>query len=99
MAQVVLHFDINGTITAVDSTEVGTDAENTNMTLARSAYGKVVDGKWTINTDYNEVTDSISYYDYLKSVDKTNYKKRSFTFTDKGQPGESLKELFQTVYA
>ncbi|CAH6421051.1 Hypothetical protein KVN_LOCUS114 [uncultured virus] len=95
--KLILHFDINGTITAIDSTESGTDRENANMTIARSAFGKIIEDKWIINKDYTNNIDSISYYDYLKKVDKTNYKIRSFLFTNDNEPGSSLKNLLEKV--
>ena len=36
MTRLVLHFDINGTITADDTTEPGSHEENANMVLAKS---------------------------------------------------------------
>jgi len=66
--KLVLHFDINGTITSVDSTELGSDYENANMTLAKSVYGTVTNNSWSLNSDYRDPTNSISYYDYLKTI-------------------------------
>jgi len=91
--KLVLHFDINGTITAVDSTEIGNDYENANMTIARSVLGKVMSGRWV----HTGVADTISYYDYLKEIGENNYKKISFTFTEKGQPGEQFAGLMPQV--
>ena len=67
----VLHFDINGTITPVDTTEPGTKEQNANMVIAKSVYGKVNNEVWTLNDDPYEETDSITYYDYLKSINFT----------------------------
>lgn len=93
----VLHFDINGTITPVDTTEPGNKEENANMVISKSVYGTVKEGKWTLNnsennSDKNKNCENISYYDYLKTIDK-NYKKKSFSFTHPGQPGDSLSHL------
>ena len=38
--RLVLHFDINGTITPVDTTEPGSKEENANMVIAKSVYGE-----------------------------------------------------------
>lgn len=78
--KLVLHFDINGTITPVDTTEPGNKEENANMVIAKSVFGKVINGIWTLNENMYDETDSLTYYDYLKSIDQ-HYKKRSFTFT------------------
>lgn len=91
--KLVLHFDINGTITPVDTTEPGSKEENANMVIAKSVYGTVNNNNWTLNQEYDkESTDSITYYDYLKTIDN-QYKKKSFTFTHPGEPGESLAHL------
>ena len=92
----VLHFDINGTIIPSDSTEVGTIEENANMVISKSVYGKIHDS-WILNDDYRDQTDSISYYDYLKLVKEKLYKKKSFTFTEKNNPGESLQLMVKPV--
>lgn len=87
MAKLVLHFDINGTITAIDSTELGSDYQNTNMIISRSVYGKIKDDQWISNDHYRDPIDSITYYDFLKKSGIKNYKKISYTFTEEGQPG------------
>lgn len=99
MQKLVLHFDINGTITPVDTTEPGNKVENANMVISKSVYGKEVNSKWTLNEQdnlYNEL-DSLSYYDYLKSIGEKNYKKISFTFTEEGNPGHSLAHLVPKI--
>ncbi len=88
--RLVLHFDVNSTITAVDSTEPGNNVQNANMLLSKSYYGKVIDGEWVLNDPTDWFTDSIgniSYYDYLKSQ-YDDYKKRSFRYTHPGMPGQ-----------
>lgn len=118
--RLVLHFDINGTIIANDSTEVGTKEENANMVLSKSVYGKIINNLWQLNKDYHDKKDSISYYDYLKlnslsilaepvtaysgnsgvadiNLNQLGYKKKSFLFTEKGNPGESLQHLVKPV--
>lgn len=98
MSKLVLHFDINGTITPVDTTEPGNKEENSNMVVAKSFYGKVIDGEWVLNdsSNYFNIENAITYYDYLKTVTK-DYKKVSFSFTDKGNPGESLNNLIEPL--
>ncbi len=92
--KLVLHFDINGTITPVDTTEPGNKEENANMVIAKSVYGTVKDNVWTLNQDYQQEKEgSLTYYDYLKTTDKQHYKKLSFTFTHPNEPGESLAHL------
>lgn len=97
--KLVLHFDINGTITAVDTTEPGTKEENANMVLSKSYFGKVDKTDWVINDPdhyFDSSPGNISYYDFLKSRTK-QYKKFSFTFTKSGNPGESLQEFVPII--
>lgn len=82
----ILHFDINGTITPVDTTEEGNKLENANMVVAKSIYGQLnKDGKWeAMNNDnlYMSIPGfTISYYNYLKSRTKY-YKQLSYDFTN-----------------
>lgn len=82
--KLVAHFDINGTITAVDSTEPGNDEQNANMMLSKCYKGVERDGLWYLDENLGTIT----YYDWLR-LKYTDYKKRSFVFTHKGQPGHS----------
>lgn len=91
--RLVLHFDINGTITPVDTTEPGSKVENANMVIAKSVFGQVINNVWVLNDDPTDETNSLTYYDYLKSIDMQYYKLRSFTFTDPDEPGSSLAQL------
>ena len=91
--RLVLHFDINGTITPVDTTEPGSKEQNANMVIAKSVYGKVINNNWVLNDDPYDETDSLTYYDYLKSIDMSNYKLRSFTFTEPLEPGNKLAHM------
>ena len=93
----VLHFDINGTITPVDTVEPGSKIENANMVISKSVFGTIIDNKWVLNTNIYDEIDSITYYDHLKQINKNNYKKISFTFTNKGEPGEILNYLVQQL--
>lgn len=97
MTRLVLHFDINGTITPVDTTEPGNNIENANMVIAKSVFGKVINDKWILNEDLYDETNSMTYYDYLKSIDMQHYKKRSFTFTNVGKPGERLHYMISIL--
>ena len=92
MEKLILHFDINGTITPVDTTETGNNLENANMVISKSVYGKIVNNKWIINENHYDEKDSISYYNYLRLNDK-NYKQKSYTITNKGEPCEHLNHL------
>jgi len=97
MKRLVLHFDINGTITAVDTTEPGSAIENANMVISKSVFGKAPAGMWQLNQDMHDEQDSVSYYDYLKSQGVADYKRRSFLFTHCGHPGEGLAPLVAEV--
>ena len=90
MSKLVLHFDINGTITPVDTVEPGTKIENSNMVISKSVYGKVINNKWVLNDNLYDDINSITYYDHLRQLDKKTYKKVSFSFTESGEPGEIL---------
>ncbi len=101
--RLVLHFDVNSTITAVDSTEEGTDEQNANMLLAKSCFGKVslYDHNWTLNPCKEQWFKSssyvdITYYDYLK-LRTPDYKKQSFVFTQHGMPGHLLADLVTPI--
>ncbi|QKF93688.1 hypothetical protein QKU48_gp0230 [Fadolivirus algeromassiliense] len=98
MSRLVLHFDINGTITPVDTTEPGSNEENANMVIAKSYYGKIKNNQWVLNNenDYFNAHESITYYDYLKTITK-DYKKISFEFTNKNNPGKSLHHLVKPI--
>jgi hypothetical protein len=63
--QKVFHFDINGTVTHVDSTEEAEGDDYINLTMAKSIYGKVIDNQWKINDDPYDMIDSMKYRDYL----------------------------------
>lgn len=98
MSNLVLHFDINGTITPVDTVEPGTNEQNSNMVIAKSFYGKKMNDQWILNDpeNYFNESESMTYYDYLKTITK-DYKKISFTFTHKNNPGESLNYLIDPL--
>ncbi len=91
--KVVIHFDINGTITAVDTTEPGNAEQNANMIVARSTMGSD-DGKgcWVIDENATQ-----SYYDWLKKTYPTEYKSKSFLFTAQENPGECLAHLTKHI--
>jgi hypothetical protein len=47
MKPLILHFDINDTITCVDSTDTDIDITSTvNQAIARYVKGTMIDGKW-----------------------------------------------------
>lgn len=96
--KLVLHFDINGTIMAFDSTENGTDEENANMIFAKNTYGKVINGQWVSNEAYDDTNDSVTYYNHLKNHSKNkNFKELCFIFTKEGQPGAKWVEYVEEV--
>lgn len=96
--RLIIHWDINGTITAVDTTERGSPIENANMVISKSVFGKVVDSEWQLNDpDIHDATESQTYYDYLKSIDPVHYKKRSFVFTEPDSPGHRLAHMVDSV--
>jgi len=92
MTKLILHFDINGTITPFDTTEPGTKLENANVIIAKNVYGKVNNNKWILNDNIYDENNSISYYNYLKQITK-DYKTKSFIFTSPSEPGASLIHL------
>lgn len=88
----VFHFDINGTITAIDSTEPFDDNEGTNSYISRSIYGKVIDNIWTMNEDSYDEIHSIPYYYHLKQTNE-DYKILSTKFTEENHPGHKFNDL------
>lgn len=95
--KLVLHFDINGTIIGFDSTETGTPNQNANLILAKNIYGQVVENKWILNQDiYNEI-DSITYYNYLKTLKIPNAKQKAYEFTNDNEPGVLLRNLLEII--
>ena len=96
--QLILHFDLNGTITNYDSTEDSDISKMANLILAKNAQGKIIDNKWIlIDPPFEEKVDSISYYNYLKLVDSATYKAQAFNFTCEGQPGQPLQKECQRI--
>lgn len=77
----LIHFDINGTITCHDSTEPGTPIQNANLLIAKNIFGSVTDQGWVLNDNYFERINAVSYYDYLKQSDK-NCKSTAYKITD-----------------
>ena len=76
----VLHFDINDTITAFDKTDEISLEHKCNIIVSRSVYGKVVDDMWIININPYDETSSITFYDYAKEK-YPNYKEITGIFT------------------
>ena len=98
----VFHWDINGTITATDTTEPCTVEENANMIISRSVFGFVAeDGAWKLNVAdvYNRcgAPDVVTFYAFATATDKASYKQRAFTFTAVGNPGEKFSALVPAV--
>lgn len=91
--KLILHFDINGTITNYDSTENPNHQQMVNMILSKNSFGKILNDQWILNEHpLIEDAESITYYDYLKLVNIHQYKQISFLFTQENQPGQSLKD-------
>ena len=79
LKMLVLHFDINDTITAFDKTDDLSPEIKCNIIIARSVFGHMVDNCWIMSTDpYDE--SGITYYDYIKQSNK-NYKEITGSFT------------------
>src|SRR5437879_4298849 len=96
--QLILHFDINGTITNYDSTEKADHNQMANMILSRYTFGQIINNVWQIKeSPFIETPHSVTYYDYLKKYDPIHYKEKSFCFTHPNQPGSCLKEDCQTI--
>lgn len=102
MTDLILHFDINGTITAVDSTKEGIALDQVyNRIFSKSVYGEIDKDtdEWIINNEnedkdpFTEYPNSISYYDYLRYHKKMDYKKPTNSFTQKGNKGEKYEIL------
>lgn len=104
--RLILLFDINGTITSFDSTDIKeivdvngqsikvTPQDNANMLIAKSTSGIIVNDQWIKDDHCGK--DSITYYNHVRNT-TPHYKLRSFEFTTAGQPGESLNHLVPRV--
>lgn len=90
--KLVLHFDINGTITGVDSTDKGDPVANANVIISKVMRGTVKDKKWTYNPYSVFGDDNISYWNYLKQTTE-NYLHEGESFTEPGHQGEKFKPL------
>jgi hypothetical protein len=94
--KLVLHFDINGTITVYDSTDNGSEVENANVVVSKNVYGKIIDNNWLLNDQIYDENDSVTYYEYIKSTDK-NYKQIAIRFTEDNNPGFRLKYMIDDI--
>lgn len=95
--KLVLHFDINGTITPYDTTDTGTPEENANMIISKNIYGTMCNDEWKINDDIYDETNSVSYYNYLRHAFPTSYKKLSYVFTNNNNPGEKFNYMVNQI--
>ena len=88
----VLHFDVNGTITAVDTTDTHTTHnENANVIISKNVYGKLLDdGHWKCLGDKG----TLSYYDYVKQY---HCKTLAYQFTNDSSPGHPFKHFLKPI--
>lgn len=89
----IYYFDINGTVTLIDSTENKTRNDLYNMIVSKNIYGTIKNGKWIMNEncfDGNE--EFISYYKYHRKKKDHIYK-----FTEPGYDGEQFRYLYDAV--
>lgn len=101
----ILHFDINDTITIYDSSEPGDMISNLNLRIARSFYGFVDEyNHWIFGTNPKEKEkeqeqEQVSYYTYLKHNYKKDYKKRASKCTNVFEPLESVAHYVSQMKA
>lgn len=93
----ILHFDINGTVTICDSTEEIIGKPMYNIVLAKSTYGKLINDIWSLSsTPFTKTHDTITYYQYLRKK-VTNHKELACLFTNEGNPGYELKHYVEKM--
>jgi len=100
MSQFILNFDINGTITPIDSTDFDLDPSAVaNMVISKSIYGQIDSfNKWVINDNPFKIDrDSVSFYNYSKKIFKDDYKDRIYTFTDNDNIGEQFRVYYDKI--
>ncbi len=104
------HFDINLTITFLDSTGSASLEEEHNKTLSKHVHGHVVPDehfqpKWLLQRDYPFVADpdfkSQSYHSYLtdEKMPKEMINQKCFRFTMEGHPGAPLHHFIPRLLA
>lgn len=93
--QQLFHFDINGTITSLDTTETSKGDDYINLLMTKNMYGRVENDQWIINDDPYDInsTDksSIKYRDYLQDFKLPI--EMAYTFTK----DFNLQEVFEKV--
>jgi len=97
MNKLILHFDINGTITTVDSTDDHLDTSSrVNVIISKSVFGKVNEvGEWVMNDDPFLIGDGdTSYYNHLKKIGS---KHLAYVFTNKGELGEPFRKYYDDI--
>ena len=100
MSNLILNFDINGTITAMDSTDNDINHDCiANMVISKSIYGELDKfGKWVIGDDpYKIHNKSISYYNYCKKYFNSKYKSMVYTFTDNNKIGHKFRKHYDKI--
>lgn len=94
MLKKILHFDINGTITNIDSTENANMKELININMSKNLYGKINNDNWQINMDPFNHIDSISYYNFLKKNKLIDLAK---ICTDDDQPCHQYNDILNRM--
>jgi len=97
MTKLILHFDINGTLTAIDNTDQITKNHNINMLVSKSIFGDVLENEWIPSVYPFDEEKYISYYDYLKKKHPKMYKKYAYKFTEKNEPGEEFRHYYDKM--
>ena len=90
MVKKIYHFDINGTITNIDSTENADKKELMNINISKNIFGKLSLGKWQINDNPFNRENSLSYYNYCKRFTDIKF---SRNFTNANHEGEQFNEI------
>ena len=97
MQKLILNFDINGTITTIDSTDYDIDTPSrVNAIISKSIYGRLNDrNEWIMNDDpFSIHTGDISYHHYLKQI---GLKHLAHTFTDDGNIGSKFRNYYSAI--
>lgn len=97
MNKLILHFDINGTVTTVDSTDDHLDiSSRVNVIVSKSVFGRLNDvGEWVMNGDPFMIEDGdLSYYNHLRKIGS---KHLAYVFTNDGQLGEPFRRYYDDI--
>jgi hypothetical protein len=100
-AGLILHVDINGTVTPIDSVDREQPHELINLLVAKNTFGHVDGSRWVHHAESyvgSQHPDTDSYYNHIVHRMRAG-KRGTFKFTQPGQPGAHLAHLVPLIEA